>query len=113
MILTSVDLPAPLSPIRPTTSPGRSESETPVSARMAPKCLEIRSSSRMAKLFRRALAEIGRRAFVQPGVERIGDLLPADQVDQPRRRAMAHHEGALADLRVAAPALQRLELRRQ
>ena len=32
MIFTSVDLPAPLSPIRPTTSPGASDSETSLSA---------------------------------------------------------------------------------
>ena len=41
MILTSVDLPAPLSPIRPSTSPGSSDKSTSVSAVIAPKCLEI------------------------------------------------------------------------
>ena len=48
MILTSVDLPAPLSPIRPTTSPGLSDRDTSLSAWMAPKCLETPVSSRMA-----------------------------------------------------------------
>src|SRR3954469_17421540 len=99
MIFTSVDLPAPLSPISPTTSPGWSDNETPVSAWMAPKCLEIASSSRMAKLLRRtrrALAEVVRRAFVEAGVERIGHLLVGDQVDQHRGRPMAHLERALA-----------------
>src|SRR5579863_5542346 len=39
-ILTSVDLPAPLSPISATTSPGATASDTPVSAVTCPKCLE-------------------------------------------------------------------------
>src|SRR5215831_5203487 len=116
MILTSVDLPAPLSPMSPTTSPGWSDNETSVSAWMAPKFLEIRWRSRIAKLLRRggrALAEVGRRALVQAGVERIGDLLAADEVDQHPRRAVAHLERPLADLRMAASFLQRGELRRQ
>ena len=48
MIFTSVDLPAPLSPISPTTSPGSSVSDTSLTAWMAPKCLETFSSSRIA-----------------------------------------------------------------
>ena len=39
MILTRVDLPAPLSPTRATTSPGATWSETSVSACTAPKRL--------------------------------------------------------------------------
>src|SRR6202040_2868825 len=47
MILMSVDLPAPLSPIRPSTSPASIFRSTSVSAWMAPKFLEIpRSSNR-------------------------------------------------------------------
>src|SRR4051812_27693908 len=47
MTLTSVDLPAPLSPTRPTTSPGMTRKSTPFSARTAPNRLVIpRSSSR-------------------------------------------------------------------
>ena len=46
MIFTSVDLPAPLSPIRPTTSPASSRNDTSLRAWMAPKCFEMRSSSR-------------------------------------------------------------------
>src|SRR6476646_4366438 len=91
MIFTSVDLPAPLSPISPTTSPARSASETSVSAWIAPKCLEIPSSSRTAaaiRLLGRALAEVG-------------------------RRALPHLERPLADLGVAASGLERVELRRQ
>ena len=41
MILTSVDLPAPLSPISPSTSPRSSSRSTPCSAWIAPKCLEM------------------------------------------------------------------------
>src|SRR4249920_1650561 len=116
MIFTRVDLPAPLSPISPTTSPARSASETSVSAWIAPKCLEIPSSSRTAaaiRLLGRALAEVGGRAFVEAGVQRVGDLLAADQVDQHRRRAVSHLEWPLADLGVATSGLERVELRRQ
>lgn len=49
IILTSVDLPAPLSPISPTTSPGSSVSEMSSTAVMAPKCLEMLLSSRTGK----------------------------------------------------------------
>ena len=48
IILTSVDLPAPLSPISPTTCPGSSDSDTSLTAWMAPKCFEILASSRTA-----------------------------------------------------------------
>ena len=48
MIFTSVDLPAPLSPIRPTTSPASSENDTSLTAWMAPKCLETLISSSIA-----------------------------------------------------------------
>ena len=41
MILTSVDLPAPLSPMSPTISPQSSAKSTCDKASMAPKCLEI------------------------------------------------------------------------
>jgi hypothetical protein len=41
MILTIVDLPAPLSPISPTTSPGSTEKLSSVSAWIAPKCIEM------------------------------------------------------------------------
>src|SRR5437868_3824262 len=115
MMRTSVDLPAPLSPIRPTTSPACSDSDTPLSAWMAPKFLETAFSARTAtpRLLGRALAQVGRRAFVQAGVQRVGHLLLVDQVDQHRGRAVAHLEGALADLRMAAAALQRIQLRGQ
>src|SRR5918912_1443153 len=47
MTLTSVDFPAPLSPTRPTTSPGMTRKSTPFSARTAPNRLVIpRTSSR-------------------------------------------------------------------
>src|SRR5690554_5474703 len=46
MILTSVDLPAPLSPRRATTSPLRISMSTPFSASIAPKFLLIASSFR-------------------------------------------------------------------
>ena len=46
MILTMVDLPAPLSPMRPTTSPGPTVKLSSVRARMAPKLMEtLRTSS--------------------------------------------------------------------
>src|SRR6185369_1990158 len=45
IILTSVDFPAPLSPIKPTTSPGSMVNETSETAWMAPKFLEIERSS--------------------------------------------------------------------
>src|SRR5688572_3226998 len=46
MILTMVDLPAPLSPIRPTTSPASTVKLSSVNARMAPKLMEtLRTSS--------------------------------------------------------------------
>src|SRR5882724_11870979 len=48
MILTSVDLPAPLSPMSPTISPQSSAKSTCDKASMAPKCLEIPWSSRTA-----------------------------------------------------------------
>src|SRR5258707_10440313 len=48
MILTSVDLPAPLSPMSPTISPPSSAKSTCDKASMAPKCLEIPWSSRTA-----------------------------------------------------------------
>src|SRR5260370_36306738 len=48
MLLTSVDLPAPLSPISPTISPQSSAKSTCDKASMAPKCLEIPWSSRTA-----------------------------------------------------------------
>src|SRR5262245_13688950 len=48
MIFTSVDLPAPLSPISPSTSPGSRVRSTSVSAVIAPKCLEILLSWRTA-----------------------------------------------------------------
>ena len=41
MILTIVDFPAPLSPMRPSTSPGSSSRSTSVNALIAPKLLEI------------------------------------------------------------------------
>src|SRR5882724_4597770 len=51
MILMSVDLPAPLSPIRPSTSPASIFRSTSVSAWMAPKFLEIpRNSNRRTVL---------------------------------------------------------------
>src|SRR5579875_2444701 len=53
MIFTRVDFPAPLSPIRPSTSPGSSDRSTSVSARIAPKCFETFLSSRMGKAGRR------------------------------------------------------------
>src|SRR5436190_1419856 len=46
--LTRVDLPAPLSPISPTTWPGSSDSETSLRAWIAPKCFETFFSSRRA-----------------------------------------------------------------
>src|SRR3954452_14917892 len=46
MMRTRVDLPAPLSPIRPTTSPGAIDRSTPCSARIAPNCLPRPLSSR-------------------------------------------------------------------
>ena len=51
IILTSVDLPAPLSPISPTTSPASIDSETSFTAWMAPKCFETLTSSRTANGF--------------------------------------------------------------
>ena len=53
------------------------------------------------------------RALVEAGVERIGNRLAVDEIDQNCRRAMAHLERPLADLRVAATRLQRGQLRRQ
>src|SRR5436309_5062806 len=46
MTLTSVDLPAPLSPTRPITSPARTPKSTPSSAWTAPKRLLTPCSSR-------------------------------------------------------------------
>src|SRR6516164_4032765 len=52
---TMVDLPAPLSPISPTTSPASIEKLTSVSARMAPKLFEmLRTSSKATRSLRRA-----------------------------------------------------------
>ena len=48
MILTSVDLPAPLSPISPSTSPGSIARSIPFSASIAPKCLATPFSSSSA-----------------------------------------------------------------
>src|SRR6218665_2728049 len=48
MIFTSVDLPAPLSPMSPTTWPGSMEKLTSDSARMAPKSFDTCSSSSSA-----------------------------------------------------------------
>ena len=48
MILTRVDLPAPLSPISPSTCPCSSSSDTSCSAWMAPKFLEIDANWRTA-----------------------------------------------------------------
>src|SRR5271154_2036206 len=47
MIFTSVDLPAPLSPTRATTSPGRMPSETSVRAVTPPKRCDTFLTSRM------------------------------------------------------------------
>src|SRR5262249_38278563 len=47
-IFTRVDLPAPLSPMRPTISPGSRWKSTPASASMAPKCFETALSSSRA-----------------------------------------------------------------
>src|SRR5690606_29386854 len=52
MILTIVDLPAPLSPISPSTSPGSSSRLTSVSALIAPKLLEILRKDRTGTLKR-------------------------------------------------------------
>ena len=49
MILTSVDLPAPLSPISPSTSPGSSVRFTSFNALIAPKLLETSVSCSTAK----------------------------------------------------------------
>src|SRR3954466_7060660 len=46
MTRTRVDLPAPLSPIRPTASPGSIVRSTPFKASIAPKCLAIPLSSK-------------------------------------------------------------------
>src|SRR5262245_28269087 len=46
-ILTSVDLPAPLSPMRPTTSPAETVRQTSSRAWIAPKCLEMARHSRI------------------------------------------------------------------
>src|SRR3954449_6142525 len=48
MILTRVDLPAPLSPMRPTASPGSTSKLTPLSASIAPKCFATPLSSSSA-----------------------------------------------------------------
>src|SRR5687767_10958456 len=48
MILISVDLPAPLSPMRPSTSPLRRRSVTPSSAVSAPNRLTMFSALRMS-----------------------------------------------------------------
>src|SRR5262249_54600834 len=56
--LTMVDLPAPLSPMRPTTSPGSKEKLTSLSALMAPKFFDtLRTSSKVKRVLpgRRAL----------------------------------------------------------
>src|SRR5271165_2058638 len=45
--LTRVDLPAPLSPIKPKTSPDSSVMSTSLTAWMAPKCLDTDCSSRI------------------------------------------------------------------
>ena len=47
MTLTRVDLPAPLSPMSPRTSPDSSVRSTSLSAWMAPKCLDTDCSSRI------------------------------------------------------------------
>jgi hypothetical protein len=47
MTLTKVDLPAPLSPMRPRTSPDSSVMSTSLSAWMAPKCLDTDCNSRI------------------------------------------------------------------
>ena len=50
MILTSVDLPAPLSPSSATTSPRLTSKLTPRSASIAPKCLEMPSRRSRARV---------------------------------------------------------------
>src|ERR1700691_4624592 len=47
--LISVDLPAPLSPASATTSPGKTSSETLVSAWTPPKCLETPRTTRIGE----------------------------------------------------------------
>src|SRR5579863_8056131 len=47
MTLTKVDLPAPLSPMSPRTSPESSVRSTSLSAWMAPKCLDTDCNSRI------------------------------------------------------------------
>ena len=61
MILTSVDLPAPLSPIRPSTSPGSRSRSTSVNALMAPKFFEILRRERT-----------GTQAFPNSGLRLVG-----------------------------------------
>src|SRR5262249_18918038 len=59
-------------------------------------------SGRLVELLGRTAAEIARRALVEAGIERIVDFLGIDQVDQDGGRPMAHFEGSLTDLRMAA-----------
>src|SRR5688500_6176197 len=61
MIRPSVDLPAPFSPTRAWTEPGRTPSETSLSALVSPNCLEIAST-------RRSIVALG---IVVPGVWRV------------------------------------------
>src|SRR5574337_1631825 len=65
--LTRVDLPAPLSPMRPRTSPSSKVMSTSLSAWIAPKCFEIWRSSRTApKRFLRQTASLKSRVFRNP-----------------------------------------------
>src|SRR5215467_11399736 len=74
MVLTSVDLPAPLSPTRPTTSPAWTSKSTSVRAWTAPKCLLMPFSSSTGASFWAVLPSGDPKRFASVGVCAGADL---------------------------------------
>src|SRR5690606_37912030 len=101
IIFTSVDLPAPLSPMSPTTSPGSSVKETSLTAWMAPKCLEILVSSRTATdhLPVRANTSLPAYATTQVPTDRLS--APPPQAKPPGGAYASGREGVNASGRLS------------
>src|SRR5271170_4705813 len=88
--LIRVDLPAPLSPARATTSPGCTSSETRASACTAPKCLVALRTARIgARSFNLAPSEIPALRLVD---QYGNDDHPADRDELPERFHVDEHQ---------------------
>src|ERR1700722_6009500 len=95
MALIRVDLPAPLSPAKATTSPGCTSSETPASACTPPKCLVALRTARMgARSLSLAPSEVATLCLVD---QHGNDDHRAHRDELPERLDIDEHQTILDD----------------